>query len=43
MVAGDVPWKGNKDFVIFQQILDRKINFPSDMPMHAVDLIDALM
>lgn len=38
-----MPWKGNKDFIIFQQILERKINFPVDMNMDAVNLIDMLM
>lgn len=40
LITGEVPWKGNKDFIIFQQISDRKIQFPNDMNMDAVNLID---
>ena len=43
LVAGEVPWKGNKDFVIFQQILECQIKFPNNMPDDAVDIIYKLL
>mgnify|MGYP002640827383 FL=1 len=43
MITGEVPWKGNKDFIIFQQILERKVQFPNTMSEEAVDFINKLL
>lgn len=43
ILVGEVPWKGGQEFVIFQQILDKKIEYPNSMPIEAVDLIDNLL
>ena len=43
IVAGEVPWKGNQEMQIFQQILKRNVEFPNNMPLEAVDLIDKLL
>ena len=43
LLTGEVPWKGQKDFIIFKEILDRRIEFPNNMPLEAVDLIDNLL
>ena len=40
---GQVPWSSNQEFVIFQQILDRKIEYPDTMPPEVVDLVDKLL
>ena len=43
ILTGEVPWKGSKDFVIFQQIIKREVSFPNNMAPEAVDLIDELL
>ena len=43
ILAGEVPWKGSKDYIIFQQILERRIAFPNNMSPEAIDLIDELL
>jgi serum/glucocorticoid-regulated kinase 2 len=42
IIVGETPWKG-LEYAIFQQILSRKVSFPNNMPLDAVDLIDKLM
>lgn len=43
MLTGDVPFKANYDFQVFQMITERRLVFPKYLPMDAVDLIDKLM
>ena len=45
MVVGDVPFQGSSDYQTFQMILDRQLNYPSDLEVsqEAKDLIDALL
>ena len=43
MLTGDVPFKANYDFQVFQMITERKLVFPKYLPLDAVDLIDKLM
>ncbi len=43
MLTGDVPFKANYDYQVFQMITDRKVDFPNYLTEDAVDLIDKLM
>ena len=43
MLTGNVPWRGRTTPIIFDQVLNREVEFPEDMPAEAVDLIDKLM
>lgn len=43
MLTGNVPWRGRTTPIIFDQVLNREVEFPEGMPAEAVDLIDQLM
>lgn len=43
LLTGDVPFKANYDFQVFQMISERKLIFPKYLSLDAVDLIDKLM
>jgi 3-phosphoinositide dependent protein kinase-1 len=45
MLTGDVPFSGSTDYQTFQMILERKLTFPSNIPLshEARDLIDRLL
>jgi serine/threonine protein kinase len=42
IIAGCMPWSGS-EYQMYQLIKTRHIEFPMDMPLDAVDLIDKLM
>ena len=42
-LTGDVPFRANYDFQVFQMIQERKLVFPKYLPLEAIDLIDKLM
>jgi len=43
IVTGEPPWRGNQEYAVFKQILERHIIFPTTMPIDAVDLVDKLL
>ena len=43
MLTGDVPFRANFDYQVFQMIVERDVAFPQYLPEEAVDLIDKLL
>lgn len=45
MLTGEVPFSGTTDYMTFQIILERKLTFPTTVPLSddAKDLIDKLL
>jgi|APCry1669190327_1035288.scaffolds.fasta_scaffold191292_1 serine/threonine protein kinase len=48
ILAGEAPWKrfhgdNTTEYMIYQYIRERRIEFPNNMPLEAVDLIDKLL
>lgn len=46
MFTGESPWKRGEnttEMMVFDRISRRKIEFPKNMPLEAVDLIDKLL
>ena len=42
IITNELPWKG-LEYQLYQQIKNRQVQFPNDMPLEAVNLIDALL
>jgi 3-phosphoinositide dependent protein kinase-1 len=42
-LTGDVPFRAQQDFQVFQMISERKLILPKYLPVEAIDLIDRLL
>jgi serine/threonine protein kinase len=42
-LIGEVPFRANQDYQVFQMISERKMVFPNYLPVEAIDLIDRIM